>query len=55
MVSIDLKDAYLHVPVQPDSHQFLCFVVDGMVLYQGHGSCFSDASRHGHPDTPVSG
>ena len=71
MVSIVLKDAYLQVPVHPDSRQFLRFVVDRKVLsvscalfwpfhgssglHQGHGSCFGDASCHGRPDTPVSG
>ena len=30
MVSIDLKDAYLQVPVYPDSRKFLCFVINGM-------------------------
>ena len=46
MVSIDLKDAYLHVPVQPDSHQFLCFVVDGMVYqFQALSFGLSTASQ----------
>ena len=40
MVSIDLKDAYLQVPVHPDSCQFLSFMVDGMV-YQFRVLCFS--------------
>ena len=39
MVSIDLKDAYLQVPVHPDSRRFLRFVVDGQV-YQFRALCF---------------
>ena len=39
MVSIDLKDAYLQVPVYLDSRQFLRFVVDGQV-YQFRPLCF---------------
>ena len=31
MVSIDLKDAYLQVPVHQDIRRFLRFVVDGQV------------------------
>ena len=38
VVSIDLKDAYLQVPIHPDSHKFLCFVVDGTV-YQFRAFC----------------
>ena len=26
MVSIDLKDAYFHIPIHPESRKFLCFV-----------------------------
>ena len=37
MVSIDLKDAYLQVPVHPDSCQFLRFVVE---VYQFRALCF---------------
>ena len=29
MISLDLQDAYLQVPVHHDSRRFLCFVVDG--------------------------
>ena len=39
MVSIDLKDSYLQVPVHPDSRQFLCFVVGGKVC-QFRALCF---------------
>ena len=39
MVSIDLKDAYLQIPVHPDSRQFLRFVVFG-VPYQFKVPCF---------------
>ena len=39
MVSMQLKDAYLHIPIHPDSHKNLCFVVDGTV-YQFRGLCF---------------
>ena len=39
MVSIDLKDAYLQVPVHLDSCQFLRFEVDGEV-YQFQALCF---------------
>ena len=31
MISIDLKDAYLQVPIHPDSRKFLRFVVDDRV------------------------
>ena len=39
MVSIDLKDAYLQVPIHPDSRKFPRFVVDGTV-YQFKVLCF---------------
>ena len=40
MVSIDLKDAYLQVPVHPDSRQFLQFVAFWKV-YQLKALCFA--------------
>ena len=71
MISIDLKDASLQVPVHPDSRRFLRFVADGQVyqfkalcfglstapqvFHQGHDSCVHHSSRPGHPDTLVSG
>ena len=39
MISIDLKDAYLQVPIHPDSRKFFKFVVDGRV-YQFKALCF---------------
>ena len=39
MASIDLKEAYLQVPVHPDSHRFLRFVAQGNV-YQFSALCF---------------
>ena len=39
MASIDLKEAYLQVPVHPDSHHFLRFVAQGRV-YQFSALCF---------------
>ena len=39
MVSIDLKDMYLQIPVHSDSRCFLRFVVYGQV-YQFRGLCF---------------
>ena len=39
MFSIILKDAYLQVPVHPDSRRFLRFVADGQV-YQFKALCF---------------
>ena len=39
MVSLDLKDAYLQVPVHPSSHRFLRFVAAGKV-WQFHVLCF---------------
>ena len=39
MISIDLKDAYLQVPIHPSSRKFLRFVVDSRV-YQFKALCF---------------
>ena len=39
MASIDLKEAYLQVPVHPDSRRFLRFVAQGNV-YQFSACCF---------------
>ena len=39
MASIDLKEAYLQVPVHPDSRRFLRFVAQGRV-YQFSALCF---------------
>ena len=39
MISIDLKNAYLQVPIHPDSRKFLRFVVDSRV-YQFKALCF---------------
>ena len=39
MASIDLKEAYLQVPVHPDSRRFLWFVAQGRV-YQFSALCF---------------
>ena len=43
MVSIDLKKAYLQIPVHPDSRRYLRFVAFGRV-YQFRALCFSLAS-----------
>ena len=43
MVSIDLKEAYLQVPVHPDSHRYLRFVAFGRV-YHFPALCFGLAS-----------
>ena len=40
MFSIDLKDAYLQVPIYPDSRRYLRFFVDGPV-FQFKALCFS--------------
>ena len=56
MVSIDLKDAYLQVPMHPESRKFLRFMAFGKVyqfrsvhgsagLHAGHGSGFGDPSQ----------
>ena len=65
MASIDLKEAYLQVPVHPASCHFLCFVFRDQVyqfkalcfglshgsagLHQGHGSCFRHSPFYGDP------
>ena len=64
MASIDLKEAYLQVPVHPASRHFLRFMFRGTVyqfkavlwplhssagLHQGHGSCFSYTPFSGYP------
>ena len=38
MVSLDLKDAYLQVPIHPDSRKYLRFVASGRV-YQFKALC----------------
>ena len=58
MVSLDLKDAYLQVPVHPDSHQLLHFLLASPHVPRslpGSWLLFGDASRQGRPDTPVFG
>ena len=40
MVSIDLKEAYLQVPIHPDSHKFLRFMAFGKP-FQFRALCFS--------------
>ena len=70
MASIDLKEAYLQVPVHPASRHFLCFVfrdkslpaqsavlwpIHGSAgLHQGHGSCFRNTPFYGDPYETVS-
>ena len=39
IVSIDLKEAYLQVPIHPDSHKYLRFVAFGKP-YQFRALCF---------------
>ena len=39
MISIDLKDVYLQIPIHHDSRKFLRFVVDSKV-YQFRALCF---------------
>ena len=69
MFSIDLKDAYIQVLIHRPSLPLVCCRWTGVSVqspllwplhgpsgfYQGHGSCVSHPSRHGRPDTPVSG
>ena len=39
MISLDLRDAYLQVPVHPESHRYLRFTIGG-VSYQFRVRCF---------------
>ena len=71
MVSLDLKDAYLQVPMHPDSLKFLRFMVGGegvpvqgtllrpfhgsASFYQGHGSCVSDSTQDGGTTSSLPG
>ena len=71
MVSLDLKDAYLQVPMHPDSRKFLRFMVGGegvpvqgtllrpfhgsASFYQGHGSCVSDSTQDGGTTSSLPG
>ena len=69
MASIDLKEAYLQVPVHPASRHFLRFMFQDTLpiqcavlwplhgsagLHQGHGSCFSYTPFYGDPYKTVS-
>ena len=46
MVSLDLKDVYLPVPIHPESRKFLRFMVGGKVYqFKVHGSCFRYSSQ----------
>ena len=70
MVSLDLKDASLRVPMHPDSRRFLGFMVGGegvpvhtllrpfhgsASFYQGHGSCVSDSTQDGGTTSSLPG
>ena len=39
MISLDMKDAYFHIPIHPRSRRFLRFVFDGQV-FQFRALCF---------------
>ena len=39
LISLDMKDAYFHIPVHPQSRKFLRFMFDG-VIYQFKALCF---------------
>ena len=67
VTSIDFKDAYFHIPINPLSRKYLCFHVKGR-LYQfkallfclstfQHGSkeCHIDGSDQRNKNSPVSG
>ena len=66
MASIDLKEAYLQVPVHPDSRPYLRFVSEGHTfqfkalcfglstgLLMGHGSYFRHSPLLGYPHEAV--
>ena len=68
MVSLDLKDAYLQVPVHPESRKCLRFLALGQVFqlqglfrplhcsagfHPGHGSCVSFSSSLRHPQLSI--
>ena len=70
MVSLDLKDAYLQVPMHPNSRKFLRFMVGGKVyqfrvlasvfprlrkILPGHGSCVSDSTQDGGTTSSLPG
>ena len=64
MVSLDLQDAYLQIPIHQDSRKFLSLPVQGPPLrphdlpssfHQGDGSSFGDRSLLGHQTPPLSG
>ena len=70
MVSLDLKDAYLQVPIHPDSRKYLRFVAFGQVyqfkalcfglhdssgLYQSHGSSFDFSTSCRYPHSSPPG
>ena len=70
MVSIDLKDAYLQVPIHPDSRKYLRFVVLNQVFqfkalcfglstaagfHTGHGSGLSHSASPGYSHVQVPG
>ena len=48
MVSIDLKDAYLQVPIHPESRKYLRFVIQDSV-FPGKGLSSSNMSTVEHP------
>ena len=69
MVSIDLKDAYLQIPIHPASHRFLRFTAGGRTwqfrvlcfglhgassLHLSDGSCLRVPPSVGRPDASVS-
>ena len=70
MASIDLREAYLQVPVHPESRPFLRFVLKGSRLpvqssvlwplhgsaglLSGHGSCLRHSPCYGYPHAPIS-
>ena len=70
MVSLDLRDACLQVPVHPDSRKFLRFMVGGRCtssryfasafprlrkFLPGHGSCVSDSTQDGGTTSSLPG